>query len=669
MPNHSVRKNALYSIFIVVFGATLFWLWLPLYVLDPGNIEWIFRAHPAVGEVFLGWHLYRFDDWHWPITHTDLGNWPEGFNIQFMSAIPLISIPLKVISPALPEHFQFIGIWHLIVLYANFGAAILLLRALDLRGWYAVLGAALLVLFPPLFDRGAVHTGLTAHFIILLTLYFFVSPKHGAARAPFTCLAVLACFVQLYFAPVVLLFAMLKPFFDEALSTNLVRAREAAATALTAAVALGLTTWFMGYFDYRGQGWGFGHYSMNLNAILNSQGRSRILEELPLGTSGQYEGYQYWGLGWFLIIGASLLFASKAVLSRRQLAVVIVAVLALAVFALSNKVYFGNRLLFEYNLSGLEQVASVFRSSGRFYWAAGYVICALAIAKLDRSLRLAQFSVLIALGIGVQLADVRIAARLDTDQSVPTSDFESIVEGLPEAPEFVHLGSGIREQYYRPIVTLMDRRIPTTMKYMSRRPAGAPKIRSAGDALRAGGGFLGTASECVLTDLEAGESSNYRAYRFDKDRCFAVPISHASQSEASDFPEFATQDILSYCGEDCALIISVKDEAAGRLSQYPEFLEKLSAKGSKLGELGYRDSYIGVFENGELIYEEMGPRKLQRRQAIGEWGVEIISAGKEVGDICSVRVGGQEVCTDRRGLNFVMLRNGDRIEAAQLDTH
>jgi hypothetical protein len=107
-----------------------------------------------------------------------------------------------------------------------------------------------------------------------------------------------------------------------------------------------------------------------------------------MGTGGQMEGMQYLGAGWiFLILLGLLLNCHGALKSIRNHKLLIVTLVGMAIYSLSNKIYFGNTLLFEYKVpSILVGITETFRGSGRFFWPMGYLLVAVAVVLIVRKI-------------------------------------------------------------------------------------------------------------------------------------------------------------------------------------------------------------------------------------------------------------------------------------------
>src|SRR5262249_47667145 len=132
----------------------------------------------------------------------------------------------------------------------------------------------------------------------------------------------------------------------------------------------------------------------------------------------QYEGHNYWGLGVLLLLCFSLPQSLPILRERRdtRLLVFSAGMVLLTLFALSNQVYAGHRLLLSYRLPKvLAVLAGQFRSSGRFFWPVTYSVMAFAIAKAFR-LKPSWLGVGLAIAaLALQTADLGPERRLLRD--------------------------------------------------------------------------------------------------------------------------------------------------------------------------------------------------------------------------------------------------------------
>jgi hypothetical protein len=114
-------------------------------------------------------------------------------------------------------------------------------------------------------------------------------------------------------------------------------------------------------------------------------------------------------------------------------------------------------------------------------------------------------------------------------------------------------------------------------------------------------------------------------------------------------------EIIAGCTAACALVIVIRDKAPTALPE--RLVIQMRRRGSRIGHLGLRDSYIGVFENGKLRYEDFGQRRLRHETTLLDKSVAIEGAGQGFGSLAAIRIEGIDHAPNRRGLNIVMLQS------------
>lgn len=379
--------------------------------LYPTNIAWLSVGDPATH--YLGWHFFRHSEWSFP-----LGLNPD-YGLELSSAIlfadsnPLLALLFKPFSPVLPETFQYLGIWLLacFVLQAWFGWK--LVGLISSNPAIRFLGAGLFVFAPPMVFRLLGHFALMGHFLILAGVYLALRPAEERRALPWVMVLVAAAMVNSY------LLAMVASFWLADLAQVVIRRpqtwRRVGLEFLEIAGVVGLTCWQVGYFTV-GAGvsaGGYGFFRMNLLSLVDPSGWSYVLMDIP-GGKGEGEGFNFLGLGVLVLAIAGLpsLIAGHAGLwsAIRRRWPLLLTLAGLFVYALSNKVGVGSHE-FEIMPLGhiLNQLANVFRASGRMAWPVFYVLVVVAIFVVVRGNSVRVAAVLLGLALVVQIADTRAA--------------------------------------------------------------------------------------------------------------------------------------------------------------------------------------------------------------------------------------------------------------------
>ncbi len=392
-------------------GAAVF-LWLyGAAVLNPGWDAWILNGYDEwdVQQHYAGWLLFRNSHWSFPLGLADTLAVPDGTVISYTDSLPWVSIFFKLLRGVLPATFQWFGLYTLLCFYLQGAAgALLCSRGVRTRAGAVclpLLTGALFACLPTLWERAFRHVALASQWLFLLALYALLEERSslrrlgrpGAWRWAFPVLAFGAVGIHPYFLPPVMVCALLAAL-DRGRLTRAWRGGALDfALSLAAALAGGVLCGAIGG-DSGLSRHGYGEISMNLNALWNPSSRggytwSRLLPALPQ-QSGQYDGFNYLGLGVLVLLAVALVLAAAA-LVRRPAAVrgwwgrnwpTAAACAFLAAFAVSNTVTL-NEFSFTIPLPGwLLELCGIFRSSGRMFYLVAACMLVWAVYTLRGAL-------------------------------------------------------------------------------------------------------------------------------------------------------------------------------------------------------------------------------------------------------------------------------------------
>jgi hypothetical protein len=331
----------------------------------------------------FGYRYFLAEPWQWPVFTVRTMNVPYTKNIVFTDSIPLWALINKIIATVIPPWRDFstrayLGIWHLLVYMAQASVGVAILRAVGRKTFSAAVLGAFFFLAVPSFVLRYGHASLSAHCLTLTALYlYFRTPS----KAEIPRRIHIAFIAQLGIA------AMINPY-HVAMSFALyvaaiARARSLRSTLVglpVAVVVIGLCAGFAGFFSREAKVamWGFDIASANMlspfiprRSVLFGDGRSFANVEAALY---QYEGYDYMGLGFLLLL---VLFLPRVSILgpviRRHPFLFAVAV-GLSIFSLSNHVWFGSHRIIKLDIPPMfHWVTEQYRSPGRFIWLPTYV--------------------------------------------------------------------------------------------------------------------------------------------------------------------------------------------------------------------------------------------------------------------------------------------------------
>ena len=375
-------------------GIVCFLLIYGFRTLNVTDDSWIFAAYDEfdIVQYYMGKVHLRASSWSFPLMMAETLAAPDGTIVVFTDSYPLTALLVKLFSPVLPAVFQIEG-WCVLAHFALQGAAAsLLARRVRADALFCVLTALLFALSPVFLERAFRHTTLSAHYLILFALYFYLEYRDALAagarpRLPwsFCALGVISVGTTPYFLPMCMILALAAAVEDMRYRRRVVRPALWFGACCAASLAFAYVLGSVGHGVSSSRG-GYGYFSLNLNALFNptSTGGYRWSLLLPVRpqTPGQYDAFNYIGLGVLiasLAFGVQLLYlfvrrrgALRAFVSRWWTLAAVCAFLT--AFALTNIVTFDLIDLHIVVPQRLLDLCGIFRASGRIFWPVYYVI-------------------------------------------------------------------------------------------------------------------------------------------------------------------------------------------------------------------------------------------------------------------------------------------------------
>jgi hypothetical protein len=402
--------------------------------IDPSNLAWL-NGDPATG--YVGWAFFRHEQgWRFPLTWSERIGWPLGVTISWLDSIPLVAVLLRPFSDLLPEPFQYLGLWACLCFVLQAYFALRLGRVLFRDDpVFAIATAALMTGAPAATWRMFGHHALASHWLIVASLWCYF--RDGAHMAPwrwllpFAGVVAVAGAVSPYPAVMCLLVATAavgRLWLERRCGVVLaaVFVASLAGCMATSLVVFGFAMPGLGSADYEGAGYGF--FSMNLLAPINPMSYgSVLLPALPVAAYGQFEGYNYLGLGVIALWAIDLAFRPRAVLrllDRRTVPLVVLAVLC-TIAAASSTITIGSATVASVQLpSAVQSVVNAFRASGRLFWPVHYLLILTAIVATHRAWRSPWRALLLGGAVALQIADLaglrwQVRGSIDVAQATP----------------------------------------------------------------------------------------------------------------------------------------------------------------------------------------------------------------------------------------------------------
>jgi len=468
----------------------LFSLFFTLDILVPTRVGWLLAGD--WGQHFLGWHAFRQTPLAWPFNHEYLLAHPTGLSLIYTDSNPLLALPLRLASPLLPKHFQYIGPWLFTCLILHYYLAWRLVEKHAPGPWAAMAGATLLTLLPTLYNRIG-HDTLCAHWPILWGLYIFFEIRDERRKLLwYGVLLGLTGLIHPY-----ILFMLLAIWAGDQ-ARRLVpllkaRAWRAAATATVLAgvtllpciATLAISGAFSGQSPASD---GFGVYGMPLDAVFNPGRKDFPLAVLtgPQDPRMAFEGFQYLGFGLLVLVGSAIWLymkspglkaAAEVVRRARPLLWPFVLLLALAI---TDHIFLYKIKLIDMSWpTPVVDVLNIVRASGRLFWPIAYTGVFLALACVYQAKRRIRVT-LLAAAVGLQLIDIgpfAVNVRSQTARAADPADFSATpgaewdrLMATADQVSFEPAVPVIKDYraFYEIILHALDHRIPINMMYAAR---------------------------------------------------------------------------------------------------------------------------------------------------------------------------------------------------------
>lgn len=337
-----------------------------------------------VTQYIAGFNYYFISDWHFPLLAFDSLNYPDGTRATFVDVIPLYSLILKVLLPHSFYPFNPYGYWVAFCFIMQGVGAWFIAKELKINCIFTILAlSALLTAFPALLFRLG-HISLMSHWILLFSFGFYLRAKvhNMLSTISITALLFVSFYINIY------LFVMASLIYVASILMVLNRTfslKKALISAMPFAVVLISMLIFLFPLPPGGgaRDSGFGFYSMNL--LSPFKGGTLFDLRLPV-MGGQYEGFNYLGLGVITSLILSLVFFQREMKKSIKDNFYLFAVLCLlTIYSLSGDVYFSNILIAKLHYPKLsEAITSQFRASGRFFWPVGYCLFIYSIYRVSK---------------------------------------------------------------------------------------------------------------------------------------------------------------------------------------------------------------------------------------------------------------------------------------------
>lgn len=345
---------------LVIFGAKN---------INPLNTDWVRFGGGDNFQHYIGWRFFRESPWTKHFLFMKNLNFPQGTSVIVTDSNPLLCVFFKLFRSILPGDFQFNGIW----IFLNYG---LIGFFSGLIGWkitknvfFTVLLSLLSILNPVVLQRTAIHDTLAAHWLILYSICTALNWRSSHNWINWSIIVAFGMMIHVYFIPMAGFIFVLQIIW---MISKKQRWSKIMLPIFSFSISFIGMYFLAGYNYILPQSSTYGELSMNLNSFINPDGTSILLNDrvtFPL----QYEGYNYLGLGFIIMIIISVVFIQKSDLHK--FFIFTVPCLLYLLLSLSHIITWDQKVLFEISIpEKWKETLSIFRSSGRLAWPFYYLL-------------------------------------------------------------------------------------------------------------------------------------------------------------------------------------------------------------------------------------------------------------------------------------------------------
>lgn len=388
----------------LAIGLLFVWRYFPAGFVAGTSSYWLTEVDD-VTQYIAGFNAFFSAPFSYPLLAFDSINYPQGTRATFVDAIPVYALLLKIFVPSSFAPFNPFGVWVALAFVGQAVCSWWILRELQIKSWLALLALLVCLLTFPALTTRLGHISLMSHWIILCSLALYIRCRRTIEpqRWAWSLLLVTAFYINIYLCVMASAVYMVSCLYNPA-KLQPAELGRALIPFLIIGASLFLTIFPMEQVAVAAET-GFGTYSMNLLSPFHG-GNYLIFPEPEM--PGQYEGFNYLGLGVLLAFALSLVLNRNAEVDDFSKHRALTALMLLfTAYALSNIVYYGVHQVVSINYpSFMDRITSQFRASGRFFWPVGYCVIIFAIATLYKKLSTVVFAGCMVVLVLLQVSDL-----------------------------------------------------------------------------------------------------------------------------------------------------------------------------------------------------------------------------------------------------------------------
>jgi len=378
-------------------------------ILDIDDSAWLLHGTlgPDPVTYWLAWQDFAPAPWAWPPGRNPAYGLEISSAIFYVDAVPIMAFLAKLLWP-FREVQQYWGPWMVLCAALQGFFAWRLLGVAVRDPVVHVLGALFFAWQPLILNRMGGHFALVGQWTLLWSLWLCL--REDPRRQMFHWAACLGLMAMINPYILVMCGGLWGADWLHRLRRDALRAAAAEVVLVAGVVLSGL--WLAGYFTLVGQpepvGVHYGAAQFDLTAPFDAVEWGRLLPALP-GLRHWEAGGSYLGAGVILLLLVGLVLALRGGVlpALRRRAILVVALLGMLAFAISNHAAIAGHVVLLFNLPAwATHFADMLRSSERFFWPLGYALIFSAIALVATRLPRWPARALVGAALALQVVDI-----------------------------------------------------------------------------------------------------------------------------------------------------------------------------------------------------------------------------------------------------------------------
>ena len=145
------------------------------------SVQWLHDGNESAIEQ-TAWYFFRNDVWRFPLGLNPNYGDEISTSIVFSDSIPILALFFKVFKSIIPENFQYFSLWYFLCFYFQLFFSYKIIKKFTDSESYSLIGSIFFLLAPIFIFRMNWHASISAHWLLLFTLYLALTTKTDESK-------------------------------------------------------------------------------------------------------------------------------------------------------------------------------------------------------------------------------------------------------------------------------------------------------------------------------------------------------------------------------------------------------------------------------------------------------------------------------------------------------